>query len=324
MTKRTQNRVAESRFTLPVVTAYAAAVWLASGRLVPVLSGGAVPLWQKPLAALALFALSAFLMAVLNNSNALIRIYSRSVSCTFIMLMCAASFLFDSIAGGFFQLCFVAGYLALFRTYQDKTAVGWSYYAFLCFGLASAAFVQTLCFVPILWLLMFFQLTSLSWRTFFASVLGLLTPYWLAFPLLMFLGQTDQLVEHFAALADFQPLASDTAMLTVNEMLLLAFAVALGVTGTVHYQRKRSGDSIRIRLFYDCFIAMWIASVCFLLLQPQHYDMFVRLVIVNVTPLTAHFLTFTNTRVTNVAFYVICATALLLTVLNLWMPSLPF
>ena len=312
MTKRAQNRVAESRFTLPTVLAYAVAVWLAGG-----LQQG---LWVQ----FACFLASVLLMVELNNSHALLRVYSRTISCSLAVLLCAGNFLFGSIDGAIVQLCVIVAYLTVFRTYQDKAAVGWSYYTFLSVGLASCFFVQILFFVPLLWVVMFFQLSSLSWRTFFASLFGLLTPYWAALPLLIYRGDLTPLAMHFTALVDFQQSFADTPPLTVNELALFVFVVLLGITGTVHYQRKKSADSIRIRLFYDCFILLWLSAAVFLVLQPQHYDVLIRLIIVNVSPLIAHFLALTNTRLTNIAFYAICAAALLLTLFNLWTPSLLF
>ena len=99
---------------------------------------------------------------------------------------------------------------------------------------------------------------------------------------------------------------------------------ALALTGIVHYWRNSSGDNIRIRQFYGCFIGMSFATVIFLVLQPQHYDILIRILIINVSPLIAHFISLTRTRITNITFYVICAVAVVLTLLNLWMPSLNF
>ena len=320
MTKRTQNRVAESRFTLPTVMGYAIVVWLLSGLLAYPVSLAA--LLHDGWIQFVCFIVSAFLIVELNNSNALIRVYSRTVSCSFIALMCAGNFLFGSLSGAIVQLFAIAVYLALFRTYQDKKAVGWVYYTFLCVGLASGIFAQILFFVPILWTMMFFQLSSLCWRTFFASILGLVTPYWFALPWLIYQGNIEALAVHFTAMTDFQK--PDMTSLTVNEVLFFVFVVLLGITGTIHYLRKKSGDNIRIRLFYDCFILMGLSAAVFLALQPQHYNVLIRLLIINVSPLIAHFLALTNTRITNIAFYVICTVALLMTIFNLWMPSLPF
>ena len=323
MIKRTQNHVAESRFTLPAVVAYAIAVWLASGLLIPTIPITSDELLRGAWAQFACFLISAYLMVELNNSNALIRIYSRTVSCSFIVLLCAGCFLFSSLGGAIVQLCVVAGCSAAFRCYQNKLSMGWTYYAFLCIGLASTVFVQILYYVPLLWAMMFFRLTSLSWRTFFASIVGLLTPYWFALPVLAYQGSIDMLWGHFAAIAEFQqPFVY--SQVTVNELLLFVFVVALGITGTVHYWRQKSADGIRIRLLYGCFIQMWMLTTVFIVLQPQHYDMLIRILIINVSPLIAHFLSLTYTRFTNIAFHVICAVALLLTIFSLWMPSLTF
>ena len=323
MIKRTQNHVAESRFTLPMVVIYAIAVWIASGLLIPSVPITSAELLRGTWAQFVCFFISAYLMVELNNSNALIRIYSRTVSCSFIVLLCAGCFLFSSLGGAIVQLCFIASYIAAFHSYQNKLSMGWTYYSFLCVGLASTIFVQILYYVPLLWAMMFFRLTSLSWRTFFASVVGLLTPYWFAIPVLFYQGSIDLLWSHFTPLAEFQiPFVYEH--ISLNELFFFIFVVVLGITGTIHYWRQKSADSIRIRMLFGCFIQSWTLTTIFIVLQPQHYDMLIRILIINVSPLIAHFLSLTYTRITNIAFYVICAVAALLTISNLWMPSLTF
>jgi len=321
--KRIQNRVSESRFTLPAVMAYAIAIWLASGLLIPSIPITPSELQRGAWGQFVCFLVTAYLMVELNNSNALIRIYSRTVSSSFIVLFCAGSFLFSSIGGAVTQLCMVAFYLSFFRTYQDKQSPGWTYYAFLCIGLASMVFVQMFFYVPFLWGMMFFRLTALGWRTFFASLIGLLTPYWFALPVVIYQGDFMSAVDHFTALADFQ-FPNIFTLLTVNKLLLFILVVVLGFTGTIHYWRNQSADSIRIRMLYGIFIQMWLLTAVFTILQPQHFDMLIRILIISVSPLIAHFLSLTYTRITNIAFYVICGACLLLTLLNLWMPSLTF
>jgi len=321
--KRTQNIVAESRYALPLMIVYAITVWIVSRQLFPAVPLTSGTLMNGAWVQFACFLLSAYLVVEFNNSNALIRIYSPMVSCSFIALSCAACFLFGSMSGAIVQLCGIAAYICLFRTYQDKTAMGWTFYTFLCVSLASMAKVQILCFVPLLWGMMFFLLTSLSWRTFAASLLGLLTPYWLVLPFAFYQEQSANLVSHFAALAEFQMPYAYTHI-TLNQLLLFALVVALALTGIIHYWRNSYNDSIRIRQFYSCFIVATFAIIIFLVLQPQHFDMLMRLLIISVAPLIAHFLSLTHTRVTNIAFFVITAVTVLLTILNLWTPSLRF
>ena len=323
MIKRIQNQVAESRFSLPVVVAYAIAVWLVSGLLIPMLPFTAEGLRQGAWPQFVCFLVTAYLMVELNNNYALIRIYSRTMSCSFIVLFCAACFLFSSLPGAILQLCIVAFYICFFRCYQDRESMGWTFYAFLCIGLASAVFPQVFFYVPFLWIMMFYRLSSLNWRTFAASIVGLLTPYWFILPWFIYHDDYEPLGRHFMALADFRLPYADL-QLTFNQVLLFVVVVALGITGIIHYWRCQSADNIRIRLLYGCFIQVWFITTAFILLQPQHYDLLIRILIISTSPLIAHFLTLTSTRITNIAFYVICATAFLMTVFNLWMPSLTF
>lgn len=310
--KRTQNRVTGSRLTLPTVTAYAVAVWLMAGLLQQ-------QLWVQ----LACFLLSTFLMVELNNSNALIRIYSRTVSSSFAILTCAANFLFYSLSEAFITLCLIAAYVLLFRTYQDKQAVGLTFYAFVCIGLASLFFVKILWIVPLLWFCIYIYLSALSWRTLAASLIGIVTPYWLLMPFIIYHHHFGDLMAHFNELFDLKLIAWHS-YLTANQLLTAGFILVLALTGIIHFWRNSSADRIRIRQLYGLFTLMTIISTATLLLLPQYYDIMLRLLIINTAPLIAHFVTLTSTRITNYAFYVICVTALVLTAMNLWMPSLSF
>ena len=120
MRKLFQNKVAESKLALPVTSVYAVIVWLLCGLI-------SQQWWVQ----FGCFAFSTYLMAEMNNINALIRIYSRMVSCTFLMLMCCICFLFPSQRGALFQLCIISSMVVLFYGYQDKQSVGITYYAYL-------------------------------------------------------------------------------------------------------------------------------------------------------------------------------------------------
>ena len=269
------------------------------------------------------FILSTYMMVELNNSNALIRIYSRMVSSAFIMLICAACFLFGSIHGAISQVCVIVTYLILFHTYQDKQSTGLTYYAFLFTGLASLAFVHILFFVPFLWLLMSTHLQSFSWRTFFASVMGVITPYWFGGCWLIYQEDFEPVTDHFRQLAEFQ-FPFDYSLLSASQIITFFFIVIIATIGTIHYWRTSYNDKIRIRQLYGIFIWMDALSILFVCLQPQHYDSLIRLMIINTAPLIAHFIALTQTRVTNITFHILYLTAIVLTAYNLWMSSFLF
>ncbi len=307
--KRVQNIISESRLTLPVVAAYGMAVWAAAGLF-------REQWWIQ----LACFALSTYLMIELNNSNALIRIYSRMVSCSFIVLSSAMCFLFSSIDQAVAELCVIASYIMLFRCYQDRQAAGRTFYTFVCLGLASMFYVHTLFYIPAVWLLMAFYLQSFCWRSFVASLLGLITPYWFAAVYFIYLEDFSLPIQHFAALADFR-FPYDYTLITPQQALTFAFILTIAITGTIHYLRTSYNDKIRIRMLYNCFIIMNILSTAFLIVQPQHYDFLIRMIVINASPLIAHFIALTHTRITNISFMIITVSALLLTAYNLWISS---
>lgn len=259
-------------------------------------------------------------MVLLNNSNALIRIYSRVISVTFLILSCMACFLFSSLYGNLTQLCIVAFYLILFQSYQDKTAAGLTYYGFLCIGLTSLTFVHILYFVPFLWILMLSCLQSFSLRTFFASLLGIITPYWLGICWLVYQGSLPLFVDHFAPLIRFHT-PFDFSILNNSQMTTFAFVILLALIGAVHYFRTYYSDKIRTRQLFVIFIWIDLLTVAFICQQPQYYDPLIRILIINTAPLIGHFIALTHTKITNITFYLICITALLLTGYNLWMSS---
>ena len=167
MIKRAQNRIAESRATLPWTAVICLLIWLVGG----VITRG----WwlQMGVASLAML-----MMALLNNVNALIRIYSRMISCSFIVLMTMTAYLWPQLSAGMAALAVTTFYLLLFQTYQDKRAMGMIFYAYAMLGIGSIFWVQLLWLVPVFWILMATNILAFSGRTFFASILGLVLPYW--------------------------------------------------------------------------------------------------------------------------------------------------
>lgn len=305
--KRIQNKVAESRRALPVAILYSVAVWLMAGLVQE-------QWWIQFFC----FTLASFLMVELNRINVLIRIYSRMVSVAFIVLSSAAVFLFPSIVGAVVQLFFIASLTALYNCYQDKDAPGWTFYAFLSLGIASIADIHILFFVPIFWLMMAVIVYSLCWRTFFASLFGLLTPYWfwIAWTFWREDGNPTPILQHFSDLASFQ--VPYNLELTTPQLLLLALVTVLGLIGSIHFLRTSYLDKIRTRQLYYSFFIIGLSALFFLILQPQHYDMLIRIMIIAASPLIGHFIALTRTRLTNIAFFVITGAILILTAVNLW------
>ncbi len=306
MKKRIQNKVAESKLSLPVMLIYTTGIWMAGGLI--------QHQWWIQFGCLML---TTFLMVQMSTINLLIRIFSRMVSCSFLALTCCAVFLFPSLTNSILQLCWVGFLNFLLLTYQDKQATGFTYYAFLLLGIASLVFVQIVYLIPIIWLLMATMTQSLSWRTWGASLLGLLTPYWIGMCWLVWNKDFTPLSDHITQLADYRVPTSDMA-LNNNQIAFLVLLVVLSVIGIIHYLRQKHNDKIRNRLIYGFIIWIEIATGLFLILQPQHYNYLISIMIIHTAPLIAHFIALTYTKVTNITFYAIALVTFILTCYNLW------
>lgn len=265
---------------------------------------------------MALLAISSLLMAELNNANALIRIYSRMVSCSFIVMTTAASFLLSSTNVGWAQMGLICFFIFLLHAYQDGRAAGWVFYAFAALSLASIPFVHVLYLVPVLWIILCTNILALSLRTFLASLLGLMVPYWFIGAYAIVFQHLDWLGAHFVALAH-PGAVFDLTVLNDHQVLTFIFLMIIAALGSVHFLMFSYQDKIRTRMIYEMFITLSVCCLLLMLVFPALFNGFMALAIVVTAPLIGHFLALTHSRLSNIIFFVIIAAALLLTIYNL-------
>ena len=311
--KRIQNKTAESRRTLPTAMLYGTAIW--------VLAGLFTEQWWLQFAC---FILSVLLVMRINSKNLLIRIYSRSVSVAFIFLSCAAVFLFPSLAGGIVQLCCIAALMLLFDSYQDQTAVGSVYYAFLFLGLGSMFDAHVIFYLPLLWFMMKIIVYSLCWRTFLASLLGLITPYWLLAGWTIYHDRES----FFSRLTQFHLPDSVTfsfgfESLSQLQLAFILFLVFLVVVSSIHFMQKSYLDKIRVRQLYYSFMLLAFYSFLLIFLLPENEGLAVRMLIIATSPLFGHFFALTNSKLSNVTFCILSVATILFTGFYLWTLSYP-
>lgn len=314
-TKRTQNKIAGSRFALPLTGSIASGIWLIAMFLnpMPMMSNNSI--WASSV----FFALSTYFIILLNNYNALIRTYSRMVSCSFIIIGCMCAPLFTSYTPYIVQLCFITFYLILFSCYQDKRSPGKVFYAFSFIGIASCFFPQILYLVPFIWIMMTFNLMAFCSRIFWASLCGIALPYWFMLSYCIFTGRMELIQSHFVRLTEFE-VPANLANISTHQAITFAFILILTITGIIHFLNNSYQDKIRTRMLYEIFITMSVLCNIFIVLQTQHYDMLIAIQAVNTSALIAHFIALTHTRVTNISFHIIVIISFLLTAYNIWMP----
>ena len=291
---------------------YGTAVWLMAGLL-----------WEQWWVQFACFVLSVLLVMRMNSKNLLIRIYSRSVSIAFIFLSCAAVFLFPSWTGGVVQLCFIATLMLLYDSYQDNTAVDKAYYAFLLLGLATMFDAHVFFYLPLFWFIMIVIVYAISWRTFLASLLGLITPYWFLAGWMMW--QKEENFETLISLfnkQDFLQFPFDFGSIPLSNRIVIIFIAVLMVIGSLHFIHSSFRDKIRVRQLYYSFIIIGFYSLALLVPQPQN-ELALRTLIIATSPLIGHYWALTNSRISNIIVCTLSVALILLTAFNLWISSYP-
>ena len=253
--KTFQNKVAASRYALPVTATLAALVWVAVGFLV-------ANIWVQ----FAFTILSTLLMVELNNHNSLMRTYSRMVSCSFLV------------------------------------------------------FIQVGYFLPFLWLMMMVFTNSFSIRNFFASIIGLIMPYWFSAGYFAYTNKIDGLISHFAEFINYHDLF-DYSQVTDHEVVNLLFLIILSTLGSIHFLHTSYADKIRTRMIYNSFILINYVSLAFIILQPQHIKELSSIMIVNTAPLTAHFITYTKGKLANIVFISALVIMVLILLYNIFIPE---
>lgn len=265
---------------------------------------------------MALLGISSLLMAELNNANALIRVYSRMVSCSFIVMTTAASFLLSSTNTGWAQMGLIVFFIFLLHAYQDGHAAGWVFYAFATLSLASIPFVNILYLVPLLWIILGTNIMALTPRTFLSSLLGLMVPYWFIGAYAVVFQHLDWFALHFQTLAQPGPLF-DLSILNDHQAMTFIFLMIITALGSVHFLIYSYQDKIRTRMIYEMFITLSISCMALMLVFPSLFNGFMSLAIVVIAPLIGHFLVLTHSRLSNITFFVVIAAAFALTVYNL-------
>ena len=314
MSKRIQNRIAESRYTLPIAAFYSIFIWLCAGLV-------SHQWWIQ----FSCFIVSAFMLMMINKENMLIRTYSRLVSSFYLIITCAAVFLFESRSCAIMQMGAAISFYMLWHCYQDKHSVGWTFYTFFFLSAGSIMQSEVLYYLPIFWILMARFISSLSWRTFFASLVGLFTPYWLCMPYFVLQGKDciELLASHWGPLFNITSLP-DYSVLHINQLVLLALIVILMTIGSLHFIATSYKDTVRVRQIFFSFITTAVFSIALLLIKPHCYDIVIHVLILVASPMTAHFFALTSSRFTNILFMITLTVILLVTGFNLWISSSHF
>lgn len=297
--------MATSRSALPAMVIFSIVIWAAY-------IAADITLWP----CLLIYLLNVYLMVELNNRNTLMRQYSRMVSCSYMALMLMCPWLCHSVVTLAVQFCFIMMFTLLFMTYQKPRNVGQKYWAYLFLGCASVVWPPLVIMLPLLWIGEAAYLMSCNLKTIAASLFGVLTPLWIAVPYIVYFERYDLVqtyIDGFTLSEPFLSAVDNPAMLMPQQLPIPpvqigveAFVLVLFIIGMVHYITNSYADKIQVRMLYNFFMLIAIPSffvcleVAVLPFQTQPLlDIMFSLALVSTSPLLAHYVTFTYSRLSN-------------------------
>lgn len=304
-----RQRVVESPLSLPLTAAIVVVAWM-----LPDIQD--VGLWIG----LGITALMSYIVVEWNTQYQLLRIRSRMNSITFICLMLALPTFHAWSWTWLPPLCLLVSYFVVFRSYGAHQPQGYVFYAFLLLSLASLVLPPLLLFVPFVYFALGRQLRAITLRSFSASLFGLLLPYVGA---LSYWGYVGAIPHDWLDLWG-AVLPSDVG---VYRDFPLSYGVALAVVtlldgmSIAHFVRTAFNDKIRTRQYYYFLLVQHVPLWALTLSMPQHFELWLPLLILHATPFVAHYFALARGRVVDVIFVLSSLLLLLLAVcnsFNLW------
>lgn len=308
--KRFQNKVAESVGTLPVCAILATILWW----------------WPQQafdfnnIAGWAVCAFTTYICMETNSIQHIIRIRSRMMACVWLVLASSLAFLHPLGAPSVSAACLTMSYYLLFRCYQLYNPAIWIFHCFLFLGIGSL-FDNVFLFMGLLFYVYLIGfLRSLTWRGFWAGILGIIIPYWCWAVWCFMTDDTENLLDFISSHFVWSP---------ISWHLLLNFSIAwkvsagviilLSMVALIHYLQTKYNDKIRVRMILYIYTVQALLLILYLFLQPQKFQNTMALLVVSACPLIAHYFSLTKSWLSN-AFFILslllCGT---MAYFNLWM-----
>lgn len=318
---RLQNKVARSEATLPVCIATAAILWWLPRR----------DFYLPDVLGFGLCLLTAYVVMETNARQHLIRIRTRLMTCVWLVLSACFAFMHPLGRPMAVAALLATAYMLLFRCYQRKRPEAFAFHAFLMLGTGSFVAPVMLPMAVLFFFYLGILLRSLTWRSFWAGVLGLVAPYW-CFAVWCFLtGNTGRLMPWLHGDTDrglFFGYRLSAPMwmqpgggLSLAEQFSAGLVALLGLVGIVHFLRTNFDDKIRVRMMLYIYMVQALLLTVFLILQPGSYETTMAMLVVSVCPLIAHFFSLSGSLLTTVFFLLTLLLTAAMSVLNLWTTS---
>ena len=235
--------------------------------------------------------LPAFIMQRISDIEMLIRERTRLPFIIMVLLISTNAGLLPFREVSVVLICLVFMIYELFNSYQLPEATGNLFNAGLLIGLAGLFMPQVLWFTPLLWMGMY-QFRSLSYKSFFASLIGILIIYWFVLAWCAWKHDFSMFTSLYSSLASFNIFSIPVLL----QYYHIGFAgiVLLLIIASFYIKMDALNNSVRVRQMLSFLLNMSIWSLVLLLLYSSDADSFMAISSITISVIIAYF--FENIR----------------------------
>ena len=296
--------MATGRFTLPVVILICLLLW-----------GSTFQEWNE-LISLGVTIIIGYVFIETNTTFNLIRTRTSMPVCLYWLIATALFFLHPFEWNNLVPLVFILATYQLFHSYESVSSSPFIFHSFLFIGLGSIAFPQLLYMVPMLWGSMI-PFRAISIKSFLASIIGLMTPYWFIFGYALYFNEMHILLTPLREAAHLYPI--DYSHLTLPEIASWGFITLLLIVSGFHYWQISYMDKTRTRIYHSYLAIAGFWATLLSILQPVHWCEWLSIQLICTAFLCGHLFSLTRNRFSGIFFIVTFVLYILLMSFNLWM-----
>ena len=299
-----QYRIATGRITLPAAILLAVIVCLINTKQ---LTDGIT---------LGVCAVMAYMLIEMNTAFALIRTRTAFPPAMFMLFFAACPFLYSFSTQTWVPLLFLAAIYSLFQSYESRYASTTIFHAFLCMSIGSLFMPHIMYFIPLFYILMG-SLRSFNWRTFFAGLMGLCVPYLMLLCYHLYITHTPEVTyAPLVGVIHFMPV--DYSALTLSQIISWATIAVITAVSSTQSLTHTYQDKVQTRILLRSLIAIGGGILLLTVLQPQHLNALLPILLITGSITSGHLLALTFNRFTRIFLPVVLSLWGLLFLFNLW------
>lgn len=301
-----KSRLLAGRHTLPATIMVAVAGWL--------LPGG-----QDWVEALFACLVTAYLLVLLNNRHALIRVRASLQSSIYLLLATAFVMLHTSdMPGWWVSAAYVLSLSALFDGYHHRYPAADLCHSFTFISAGALLWPPMLALLPVYWVSAWY-LHALDWRSLTASFVGLALPWWCYGACLYCSDRQAAVLQTLWQRLQPEPLFSGWADLALWQWATLGFMIVLLVVSAIHFVYHPHDEKLSTRHFLHCLLWTDGAFLVLTLLWPGSINTLLCLLMVGTSVFAGRYFISTHERPSRLFFHATWLALAFLFALHLWM-----